>query len=195
MKEHPIIFSPPMVKAILEGRKTVTRRVIKPQPEYHHGAGKRESYSWKGGVYALNFYPDNSTILDHCPYGKKGDVLWVRETWACEQGTTEKHYFHKASYELLISGERLIKKWNSPRFMPREAARLFLEVKSIRVKRLQDISEADAVREGLPESMTGASKYSSGCFRHLWDSLNADRGYSWESNPWVWVIEFRRVKN
>jgi hypothetical protein len=213
-KEKPIIFSTPMVKAILDGKKTMTRRVVKPQPEYYTGEGKRELYKFKEGFYALNFYPSNSTVLEHSPY-KVGDILWVRETTAiiAREGVSamEEQQIYKADdpdFEL-PEGD----KWTPSIYMKREAARIFLKVVSVRVEQLQVISKKDAIAEGsyldrcecLPRKndKTPFEKLfkQNEChihgkeFKYLWNSINEKRGYSWESNPYVWVIEFTRIEN
>ena len=185
MKEKPIIFSTEMVRAIQNGRKSQTRRVIKPQPP-------AEEY----GAWGIK-----------CPY-KPGDVLWAKEAWGI---STEGKVIYKADYmdeeALLADGE----KWRSPRFMPKKHARIFLLVTNIKPERLQDITEESAIREGVhpwgletqqriekwcrytqitdPGRMRGTFR---GEFAAFWDSLNAKRGYGWKENPWVWVIEFRK---
>ncbi len=206
MKEKPILFSPPMVKAILENRKTMTRRifkrVMKKYVAYRNHCAEilddsREPLSEK------EFYEVNS------PY-QKGDILWVREMWRCMGFDDEPEnpkmliqYHDETSRWVTMRSYERFKKfavcwagWKPSIHIPREASRLFLKVLSVRVERLQDIIEEDAIREGMPESMTGASDYSIRCFHSLWDSLNAKpkRGYSWENNPWVWVIEFERIE-
>lgn len=236
-KERPIIFSTPMVEAILEGRKTMTRRVIVPQPEYITGKGKRKMYCWKGGCFALDFFPNNSTVLDHCPYGKPGDILWVRET-SQEKPAMGEHcghcrmckkfkgkYIYRASFYHLGQEHSPCNYWKPSIHMKREAARIFLEVVSVRVERLNSITEADAKAEGVEKfnqcktlyedrirnriiacgggahpivDCVDCDKYKNTSFKNgfmfLWETLNAKRGYSWNSNPWVWVVEFRRVK-
>ena len=197
MKEIPILFSTPMVRAILDGTKTQTRQVIKPQPEYAFGDGRREVYKWKDGLFSLKFYPDRTIILDYCPYGKPGDILCVRETFTLTQygkhvykaDCRDKDGYYWSSVAADINGV----KWRPSIHMPRKAARIFLEVKSVRVERLQDISQEDIYAEGIQIDCVSsyANRFS---FIKLWDTLNAKRGYSWESNPWVWVIEFARVK-
>jgi hypothetical protein len=212
MKEKPILFSTPMVKAILEGRKTMMRRVMKPQPK-HEQDGESESdfafLSWKDCQWMEDGigFPE-SGIADHAPY-KKGDLLWVRETWNCVMQThdTVAYYKYKANFD---NPERHI--WKPSIFMPREAARLFLEVKSVRVEQINNISDKDVEAEGsyldrckclsMKDDKRPIEKlfHQSWChihgkeFKYLWDSLNAKRGYSWDSNPWVWVIEFRRIE-
>lgn len=213
MNEKPILFSGEMVRAILEGRKTQTRRVVKPQP--HKDANV---CLLRDGV--LQTYEDRASGRRHifeegqgvkCPYGRPGDLLWVRETWA----TTEVWDNVKPS-NLPIKGVPIwycdddfdeYKKRPSI-FMPRWASRITLRVTDVRVERIQDISEADAVAEGL-ESFTynygrnvstarmyrvsgdeGGYPTAREAFENLWDSINARRGYGWDVNPWVWVVTF-----
>lgn len=157
IKERPIIFSGAMIRALLEGRKTQTRRVVRT-------------------TYRIEQVK--------CPYGKPGDRLWVRETWAggipgCE---SQGGYSYKADHITGNDGPFEIK-WRSPIYMPRNASRITLQVADIRVERLQSITEQDAIAEGLKESPVNA-------FHALWDSIHADGKYPWDSNPWVWVIEF-----
>ena len=180
MKEQPIIFSGSMVKAILDGRKTQTRRVIKPQPTMMDDDRRRLS------------------VLSDCPY-RSGDHLWVRETWICEgkdQPGQGLHYRANACE----ADEKWFKeenwKWRSSIHMPRWASRLTIEVMKIRVERVQDITEEDAEAEGIIGDTGGdfGDREYIIPFADLWDSLNAKRGYSWKSNPLVWVIEFRKIE-
>lgn len=182
MKEHPILFSSPMVLAIMGGKKTQTRRVMKPQPQ--------DMDEWSG----LNEYTDGrygfqtATGIDYfCTYGRPGDRLWVRETY---NGNKEVGLAYRATNPELNGCP-----WRPSIFMPRWASRITLEIVSVRVERLNDISEEDAMAEGVtrPPYYSAAPHYQI-WFRNLWDSINAKRGYSWDSNPWVWVIEFKRVK-
>jgi len=179
-----------MVKAILEGRKTQTRRVIKVDDDPEN---------WKISI-------EGTSIVRTEPYDVKlpryaaGDILWVRETWATvSSGIIE----YKATYIEPYTGSTEIdhigKKitWRPSIYMPREAARIFLKVTNVRVERLQDITEEDAKAEGC---IDGKSKdvlkfdlTARDVFAKLWNSINAKRGYRWETNPWVWVIEFERI--
>jgi hypothetical protein len=206
MSEKPIIFSTPMVKAILEGRKTQTRRVIKPQPTFIESSARWEWRIPKSKIIQCETVLTASREWweylspEQMPY-KPGDILWVRETWAASNGDElPKGYYYRAN----CKDSTIVSRWKPSIFMPREAARLFLEVKSVRVERLRDISEKDAeaegVRKGYDEFISSAPlgkvvthkySYKKG-FKDLWDSLNAKRGFSWEINPWVWVIEFER---
>jgi hypothetical protein len=174
MKERPILFSGPMVRAILDGRKTQTRRAIRPPMPWRDG--------WGVGLGEYN-----------CPYGQPGDRLWVRETWAPKQW--EKGACYRATGDLLDTGHC---QWRPSIHMPRWASRITLEVIGVRVERLQDISEADAEAEGCePLPMCGGPEvggyncYQSG-FELLWGSINGKLA-PWSSNPWVWVVEFQRI--
>lgn len=210
MKMKPILFSTPMVQAILDGRKSMTRRVIKKIPNHMHcgknimdwdlsGVGELKEGALEFSVQCDvdDFYTDYAVA----PY-RPGDILWVRETWSKKDG----HYFYKAGHELLIDSEPLIKRWRPSIHMPREAARIFLRVTNVRVERLHDITENDARNEGVkdPYDYQEPSYYNQphvrgmeinkSAFAGLWDSLNAKRGYGWDVNPYVWVYEFERVE-
>jgi hypothetical protein len=190
-----------MVRAILEGRKTMTRRIIKPQPKLGGNAPWMEG-GWYPGIdhkrakhYSNEKHLRAGLAADFCPYGIPGDCLWLKETYALVgDGVTEGAVCYHADGEDLIdreSGER----WRSSRFMPRRYARLFLEITNVRVERLQEISANDAIGEGVIDdsnpwdSSRGYAAIES--FRHLWNKINGPG--SWEANPWVWVILFRRI--
>lgn len=202
----PIIMSAESVRAILAGRKTMTRRPVKPQRPVE---------------YEYKHYADD--LLEHCPY-PIGSRLWVRETWCpyaddmtreyCqthdpEWGEPIKPAVYSADYEkgcppLDVGG---CEKWLSPVTMPRWASRITLEVTGVRAERLQEITEADVDAEGFngdfpgrafPSVFTGDWDYYGQfsmpeCYGILWDSINGKR-YPWDSNPWVWVVEFRRIQ-
>ena len=184
----PIIMSTEDVRAVLDGRKTMTRRVIKPR----HG-GDLEVHSDIAGTPRLS-----ERCGDRCrglipPY-EVGDVLWVRETFARHN----KGVAYKAD-----SDQRKIKIlkgfWEPPLHMPREDARLFLRVKDVRVERVQDITVVDAGREGFEgfhhkNPMLGNLPEIVWNFKNEWDSRNAKRGYGWDTNPFCWVIEFECVE-
>jgi hypothetical protein len=194
MKERPILFSTEMVRALLDDRKTQTRRVIKPQPVSLPGF-------WNKLHYASESHWIKGALLN-CLYGVAGDRLWVRETWrrnewsgriSTKDGGIKETGLVNIEYR---AGGNLFKtpigktpepsdKWRPSIFMPRWASRITLEITDVRVERVQDITEADAVSEGLERREH---------FIRLWDKLNEKRGYSFDSNPWVWVIEFKRVK-
>ena len=196
MKERPILFNAEMVKAILSGRKTQTRRVIKPQPS----SGVRKSVLVKSGV------EDGHGREIVCPLGQSGDQLWVREAFAtglCTKTTMAYKATHKA--EDLEEGWLEKIKWRPSIHMPRWASRIQLKISNVGVQRLQDISSGDAVREGicqLPASgrycinpgdqyFGGASHSAKEVYSWLWESFYGEG--SWGANPWVWVIEFERV--
>jgi hypothetical protein len=168
--ERPILFSGPMVNAILEGQKTQTRRVAKNIQRLDGGIPYRPANNEWGDEIAK------------CPYGKKCDRLWVRETWLFYEGL----YFYRATDMSLIPDPLLQfenpAKWNPSIYMPRKASRLDLLITRVRVEKLQDISEEDAIAEGCPEP-----------FKDYWDSINQKRGFGWDSNPYVWVVNFERV--
>mgnify|MGYP000854053807 CR=1 FL=1 len=206
----PIIFSTPMVQAILDGRKTQTRRVIKPQPVkddtfegpywYEPTVVNKDGELGPGKpVFGISSTDGEWGIKS--PY-QPGDILWVRETWATvSSGIIE----YKATYIEPYTGSTEIdhigKKitWRPSIHMPREAARIFLQVKNVRVERLQDITEEDAKAEGCHERLLNDGWKNIGKltarddFIMLWEYLNAKRGYGWDTNPWVWVIEFERI--
>ncbi len=187
MRERPILFSGPMVKAILEGRKTMTRRVIKPQSNV--------SDYRPIGVSEVG-------VKKACPYGEPGDRLRVNETWATEKGydktsPSKLPKVNRPRIHYLADGPK--PSWagrtRSPRFMVKWASRITLEITGVRVERAQDITEADARAEGFKDVFDGKTFFPVGhFFKTTWDSLNAKRGYGWDANPWVWVIEFKRVE-
>ena len=185
MKEHPILFSGEMVKAILEGRKTQTRRVIKHIP----AMGKPDD--WCGKIKNPSFRQLFGDYARFCPYGEPGDRLWVRETWADLRSYINETYPNQAPVAYKADDTYLVgEKWKPSIFMPRWASRITLEVVKVRVERVQEISVVDAIAEGI-HPVYGAQSIM--CYAQLWDSINAKRGYPWDSNPWVWVIEFKRV--
>lgn len=213
MSERPILFSGPMVRAILDGRKTQTRRVVKPQPcndpAKHHPIAPHDN--GKGGwnwVLAATGHGLGDPFP--CPYGAPGETLWVRETWAYYGGNEYLYQrdrsavMYRATWDddprrpLRNLGEPLgHDRWRTSIHMPRWASRLSLLVKSVRVERLQEISDSDVFAEGLQSWVDdGNRKGGDGdvrsTFAALWDSINA-KSHPWASNPWVWVVEFERV--
>ena len=205
MKKTGIIMSGDHPAKILDGTKTMTRRVIVPQPMIIDEIFNRPIVAWYRGKQYCSPYLD--TLPEFCPYGQVGDRLWVRETWAAEKrldhlnGTQlgEAGYvalWFKATEIPIVSLVR--GRWRSSRFMPRWASRITLEITDIRVERLQEISREDIRAEGIglpPSPRFTPTKFSElhQEFAALWDSLNAKRGYGWEVNPWVWVISFKLV--
>ncbi len=121
-----------------------------------------------------------------CPYGDVGDRLWVRETW-CYYGAGDAHLGYKATDEICPDA---IDKWKPSIYMPRAASRIMLEVTEVRVQRLQDISEEDAIAEGIPKDDWFGLLTVKRDFQELWNAINEKRGYGWDSNPWVWAVSF-----
>jgi len=209
MKERPILFSGLMVRAILDGRKTQTRRIIKPQPSMVH-FGDHEALGWEGNICADGWLGVGVSRVKEwanylkCPYGKPGDRLWVRETWA-PMSTFDPSPETGAVYKAdnYPSQSVIACKWKPSIHMPRWASRITLEITGVRVERLHDISEADAMAEGVeridlsPRKINGMqvhplkSSYFA-AFMELWRSINGPE--SWAANPWVWVVEFRRCE-
>lgn len=179
--EHPILFSTAMVKAILEGRKTQTRRVIKPQPQRVFNGILQE--------YRTSNRLDNWFDIT-CRYGEAGDTLWVRETWQYVGEVTP--VFREVIYKADDYPD-CETPWSPSIHMPRWASRITLEVLEVRAEHLQAITPEDVLCEGVgnPKRYDPSSVIED--FIFLWDSINAKRGYDWNSNPWVWVVEFRVV--
>jgi hypothetical protein len=229
-KERPILFSGPMVRAILEDRKTQTRRVVTPQPASMHGLLPAVG----GGNWT-----DRGRLV-RCPYGQPGDRLWVRETWrswnerfdCADDGDgmgaiTHTYVAYAGTPRIgfrpvpdrqrivfldestpLDRAPALLGPWKPSIHMPRWASRLILEVTEVRVQRLQEISEEDALSEGFVRGgFSGRVAITKGsfhlgpvwptaraAFQELWDSINGESpGCSWEANPWVWCVSFRRM--
>lgn len=213
MRERLILFNGLSVKAILAGRKSMTRRVIKPQPNpiepnrwFDRQGPENYWVSWDERQPA----PPSKQVWIKSPYGRPGDRLWVRETWSCErwenidggEGWRRETLLYRADGE--HDGP-----WSPSIFMPKWATRIWLRMTDIRVGRVQDITSTDCEHEGI-SGVTLASpvrgqpygEYRNGdgivypepraAFHALWDFLNAKRGYGWEENPWVWAIGFER---
>lgn len=209
--ERPILYSSPMVKAILDGRKTMTRQVVNTKKEM---------------------------TLDLCPYGRIGSKLWVKESFNvvyfggyhnCDDGMREsyetfaikykatpgviteinvenKDHPHYEKLSILSGSGPEDFKFRSLLFMPRWASRIDLEITNVKIERLQDISEEDAKKEGIFNCESESSPLYTWCekdglysataknaFRYLWDNINAKKGKGWDTNPWVWVIELKRI--
>ena len=199
VKEHPILMSGAMVRAVLDGSKTQTRRVVK-QLDPAMGA----CTTGNDGLPMPVCWAYGGPVL-HCPYGKPGDRIWVRETWYCDHFEVQKGPYLEVpeAHELLVyraDNERPYEAeqpvWRPSIHMPRWASRVLLEIVSVRVERLNDCSDADARAEGTPGGHGVIPSYNynatpSEHFSHLWESING--AGSWAANPWVWVIEFKRV--
>lgn len=220
MKERPILFSAPMVNAILAGRKTQTRRIVKPQPVWN-GNG------WTAPGTGDSLWADGA-VLPHgkgaCPFGGPGDRLWVRETFLeldADHWTSAGKYSYRASLDR--ESDEIRKdygyKWKPSIFMRRHESRITLEVTGVRVETLQGITNADALAEGLAKITKDGTLFKYGipdrdgfpgnddhgwnwpdweleprdAYRKLWDSINGKKA-PWLLNPYVWVVEFRRVQ-
>lgn len=197
VKEKPILFSGPMVRAILEGRKTVTRRIIKGAEEFDNfdkmlcGITLQEFWRfWRGDTGACQYEDFN------CPYGKPGEQLWVRETWA--DTTPFMHDEGGIVYRATDPGwsdHDDTFKWKPSIHMKRSYSRLQLLIDDVRAERLQDITIRECLQEGMSLEHPGDPLGSYlGVFQKTWDELNAKRGYSWDSNPFVWVVSFSVVE-
>jgi hypothetical protein len=213
MTERPILFSAEMVRAILDGRKTQTRRVMKVQPwpdatievgPYHPHRIDRHGESQPGPV-TFGAIWDHQDIVNGgdaglpCPYGKPGDYLWVRETWAplADCVVLNCAYYRLDHEEARSSGSRVDVKWRPSIYMPRWASRITLRITDIRVERLQSVSHEDCEAEGCPGGHGSIPGYPYSAtprehFQTLWNKINGPG--AWEANPWVWVIRFERVK-
>lgn len=200
MKERPILFNTEMVRAVLDGRKSQTRRVIKPQPDHRHRDVVFEEKRNKLIEYSMISGCWNEVVEHKCPYGKPGDRLWVRETWAIDP--VEKGVWFKADE---FWTEANSPKWKPSIHMPRKYSRINLEITNIRVERVNDITSYDMVREGVPDSVRQIDLFGAEGdeirkikiipFRIFWGSINKSRGYGWDVNPWVWVVEFKRIND
>lgn len=198
-KERPILFSAPMVRAILDGGKTQTRRVIRNQPIASNGRNKFDFTNYSDDEGANQYWTNKGFWHAKSQYGKPADKLWVKETF---KEYNDWLYVYKADGEDTLYSNIA---WKPSIFMPRKASRILLEITNIRVERLQDISEADAIAEGI-ELETGTAHWKNydasrggwrywecpiQSYRTLWESINGNG--SWDLNPWVWVIEFKRI--
>lgn len=207
MIERPILFSGPMVRALLDGQKTQTRRVMKPQPDFYDpaggfplGGGRTTSVSWKEN------HVEPETLRVMSPYGRPGDRLWVREAFTrvpasayrmsegVQQTVNPGDPYEAAIYA--AGWDRSIPKWKPSIHMPRWASRILLEITDVRVERLNDCSEADALAEGSQHPslvpLVGVGWSSRDMYARLWEHING--AGSWAANPWVWVVEFKRVQ-
>lgn len=201
MKERPILFNGDMVRAILDGSKTQTRRVVKTM--------NNNRLEVKVGGKWRQIHAADPNLP--CPYGQPGDRLWVRETWSKEGLHPDECYYRATPYGL-TSGEVDQIKWKPSIHMPRWASRITLEIVSVRVERLNDISEQDAVAEGIEPIIDNSPFCGARCwkdymnqqslpfdsdkpvasFMSLWKSVYGEE--SWQQNPWCWVVEFKMVQ-
>ncbi len=194
IKERPILFSSEMVRAILDGRKTETRRVMKPQPSKFvmwlkwvvSKSVPRGYIQGQGYFHALK---KDSTWLFKFPYGDVGDVLYVREGFLLfDSGKV----LYRADKNESFYADLLKYMWKPSIFMPKKFSRIKLKIKEIRVEQVQEINNISVLREGLTFKDTRKEDVIGG-FIKLWDSLNKKRGFGWDVNPWVWCISFERM--
>ena len=215
MKERPIPFSGDMVRAILEGRKTMTRRPVKPR--YYDYIQDWDNNDKNYGPWFEDEYGDWHETAIKCPYGQLGDRLWVRETFApISIGGAKTDFIH---YKATPNDGRFLNKdnewvneitlpwlhkWKSPLFMPRWASRITLEIVKVRVERLQEISHNDWVKDFCPHFMEIekalqtfiGSDNQRDMAKSFWNSLYPKKPeLQWQANPWVWVIEFKPCQN
>jgi hypothetical protein len=216
MREKPILFSAPMIRAILDGRKSQTRRIIKPQPSKPFGGIFCDGVKWWTGDSLTGEVIETIRV----PYAV-GDRLWVRETCFAQSSPDGEGVAYPAdrSWRIIDHTKEATEKWLDllyyrrrnddgfegstgkllpPIHMPRWASRITLEVVAVRVERVQDITRSDIRAEGvtIPAHMSNEESYKAAYHKAwvaLWDSINASRGHGWNANPFVWVVEFRRV--
>lgn len=223
MKERPILFNGAMVRAILSGAKTQTRRVMKNQPQkvVVPGIGPMAAIKKAKGLNRWLWPNARDQVIAECPFGQPGDRLWVRETWADVNTDAGPAFTYRADGGLKWCSDEAFPvqyerypgmdfamwcsdlwadhpghRWRPSIHMPRWACRLVLEITAVRAERLQAITEADAIAEGAPARVDPSElrwqhyvPHSRG-FIELWNSTGGD----WDSNPWVWVIEFKRIE-
>lgn len=214
MKQHPILFSTPMVQAILQGNKTQTRRTRKLEEINERASdwvtpfGNLHGDKW---VFTAE-HGEAKQVRVTCPYGQVGDILWVREKFETDTDGTVKFFANNIEVEH-NSAYRILTKWKPSIHMPKAACRIWLQITDIRVERLQNISEQDAIAEGVERWVEERlrskpthykvyyydddddSTYSSSAitsYETLWQKINGKD--SWNLNPWVWVIEFQKVE-
>lgn len=213
MKELPILFSTEMVQAILAGRKSMTRRIIKPQPAAFVTSAVWKKFSSSCPEHVTEDEHIKTFLSDKCPYGKSGDLIWVRESFTVLEpehcASMKERFVYKASCnsesdeirrDYIKSGWPY--QWKPSIHMPKEAARIWLEVTDIHVERLQDISQEDAQAEGVfPPAPHRCGGWKNelhdfkDCFRCafkvLWNQINGPSGNTWEANPFVWCVRFK----
>ena len=191
MNEKPIIFNGDMVRAVLAGRKTQTRRPLTPQPVLEDGLWRWETGAWSDGSNPI-VLPGHG--MHNCAAYHADDRLWIKETWALQTGDGPDEGTCYAIYRA-DKDEQPSGRWGSAIHMPRTVARTFLRVKSVRVERVQDITELDALAEGITAGtrgypLTDHPGVHVRLFARLWDDIYAKQGRGWAANPWVWLIEF-----
>lgn len=220
-KEHPILFTSESIRSILSGRKTQTRRIIKHHSPVYDKPENIAEYKFVEFDGKQVQFRDSLGLISpiKCPYGEVGNILWIKEAWtqwdcigcrrnentcACSSNEFFERFPHykeityKATYKELEGID--IAKWHSPLFMPKEYSRIKLEITNIKVERVQDISEEDAMGEGMRDSRgfnmmpsyTSENHYKLK-FKKLWDFIHRKDEFNWELNSWIWAIEFKRI--
>lgn len=189
MKEHPILMNSDMVRAILRGQKTQTRRPVMPQPVWHPNA-RPPLWVWTACGREITWVDDFFPLLmwQYCPLGEPGDRLWVRETFARHPPSNEIAY--RADGEEFPYGDGFSwqPKWTPAIHMPRALSRITLEITKVTVEQLRAIRNDEAILEGvLGEDIPRM------LFIKMWDAIYEKRGLGWDANPWVWVVSFKRI--
>ena len=221
MKETGLMFKAPLVRAILAGKKTQTRRILNPQPAENHPHDGGTKWVLERGRHTPVGSVGHLSLQDkmgrNCPMGKPGDRIYVRETWQgplMSSKEWEEHYFSGADDlpahfrtpthcqyaadgglppEFMTMDDELVSRWKPSIHMPKWASRIWLEITGVRVERLQSISDADLEREGIQEYIDKGDDHDGtprDTFRKLWETTGGD----WAANPWVWVIDFKRIE-
>jgi hypothetical protein len=205
MNTRPILFSGPMVRAILEGRKTQTRRICKPRCDDKKPCEHFAPVAYDVGP-SMERHCEHGSESAPCPYGVVGDRLWVRETWTPDP--VIKPVAYKADWPYPVTVPHL-GMWHPSIHMPRWASRITLEVTAVWVERMMEITEADAIAEGIEPMRPGPAHVmwrdyldpagTGQCsalmsYQSLWDSINEKSGFGWAANPWVWVVAFKRAR-
>ena len=211
MEERPILFSAPMVRAILDGRKTQTRRIVKPVPSFNGGCACHDA-----DALQQDYVEPYWVFPKICRYGQPGDTLWVRETWGAVSPTDERVPLALGQCEIEYRADLPpgctdgpgqwpadarddpeAPKWRPSIHMPRWASRITLRITDVRVERLQDVSRQDCVAEGCAGGHGSIPGYPYSAtprehFHHIWNHINGPG--AWDNNPWVWVLSFKKVK-
>ena len=216
-KERPILFNTEMVKAILDGRKTQTRRIIKPQPkgmcewdqkEIFENIQKQNHVDYEGNHFFAFHYDDKESQFVKCPFGKVGDRFWVKENYRtlCNVDMFKPSHLNLGD-PILYQSDGSMKKANHHAvfssasfgkcrpsiFMMKWMSRINLEITNIRVERIGSISIDDAKKEGVDCSKSPGAHYI--LFQRLWDSIYEKQGLGFDANPWVWIVDFKRVQS
>ena len=177
MKEIGFLMTQREVKALIDGRLTQVHRVIKPQPRRMD-----DDFNWLPVI-----------LKDRCPYGQVGDRLWVRETWAIRENLWVDDHYEPDGRVIYRADGDYADRWKPSIYMPRWASRITLEITAIKVERVAEISEDDAIAEGIVPEQHPFDAPPAMRFAIVWDSINASKGYGWEANPLCWVLTFKET--